>query len=122
MDFNAVMSEVVKLMAPHQGYPGDVANPPAHVAAVVTYPALALQQHCIYYVYFGYDDDPATGSLTIVSGGRPLFGPIPVTSGGAGFFPISKKGLRNEAMVITLAASGDAAVSGHLSIGNHWSE
>lgn len=120
MEWSLITGEAAKAQAPHQGFPGDVSNPAANVAAIVTYAAMVGRTHCIQGIYFAYDDTPAASLLQVVAGGRVLFSCY-ITWHGMGFLPLTKKGLPGEAMVITLPAGG-VGISGSLSIGNHWTE
>jgi hypothetical protein len=96
--------------------------PAADTAAVVTLAAAGEGvSHVITGIYFGYDDTPTGGSLTVTDGGSTVF-QIPVTAAGAGFIPFDPplKGTANSEVVVTLAAGG-GSVSGAVNV-NCWTE
>lgn len=104
------------------GSASDISTPGANTAAVVTYNAVAGERHVITGVAWSYDGGaPTTGNISITDGGNTIFS-VDITSEGTGFipFPKPKSGRVGQTMIITLAAS--AAITGKLSILNHWTE
>jgi len=100
----------------------DMNAPAVNTAAVVTYGAVAGQRHYITGVAWSYYGGiPTAGNLTITDAGATVFN-IDINEEGPGFFtfPIAKRSAAvNTIMAITLTAAG-AAVTGKLSILNHW--
>lgn len=92
-------------------------NPAANTAAVVTVAGSASNTHRLHRIDWGYDANPAGGSVQVSVGGSVVWGPIPITTGGPGFqdFRAPIEGDLNEALVVTLAAGG-GSVSGALAI------
>lgn len=106
---------------PVAGAAADVHAPAVNTAAIVTYALVAGQQHYITGVAWSYYGGiPTGGNLTITDGGAVVFN-VDVNEEGPGFFtfPRPKSAGVGNAMVITLTAGG-AAVTGKVSILNHW--
>jgi hypothetical protein len=102
----------------------DVSAPAANTAAVVTYAAEAGRAHVVSGIVWSYQGgDPTGGNLKIEDGAGVVVFNVDITTEGAGFFPfpVPKRGTKNTAYIITLAAGG-ASVVGKLSILNHWTE
>lgn len=93
--------------------------PADNTAAVVTYAAVAGQQHYLHGIYWSYDAAiTAIGTVKVEDvSGTTVFGPLPIPSMGPGFFlfdpPIVSSAV-NTAMIVTLATGG-ALVQGVLS-------
>jgi hypothetical protein len=105
---------------------GDIHEPAANTAAVVTYIAASGLKHCISGVAWSYTGgDPVGGNLKIEDvSGTKVFS-VDITSQGPGviIFPRPKRSaVSGTAMIITLAAGGSAAITGKLSILGHWTE
>ena len=104
---------------------GDVHEPAANTAAVVTYTAAAAVKHVITGVAWSYVGGiPTGGNLKVedVSGTTVFSIDIDESGPGSHEFPKPKKSAAaNTAMIITLAAGG-AGVTGKLNITNHWTE
>ncbi len=102
---------------------GDVHEPAANTAAVVTYAAVAGKRHAITGVYWSYDGAPTGGNLIIEDGSGTTVFSIDITAAGPGYiiFPLAKAGSINTALIVTLAAAG-ASVTGKVSVMNHWIE
>lgn len=100
---------------------GDVHEPAANTAAVVTYAAATDRQHVISGVAWSYNAAPTGGSLKVENGAGTTVFIMGITAAGPGviLFPVPKAGATDTAMVVTLAAGG-AAVTGKLSVLNHW--
>jgi hypothetical protein len=125
--FNA--AQIAALIAAIQGggagilaVAGDVHEPAADTAAIVTYSGTAGVSHVISGIAFGYDIDPIGGLLTVTANAVVVF-TIPVTKSGAGFIPFTppKKSGVAHALVVTLAAGG-AGCTGKVSVLGHWTE
>jgi len=113
----------VSELAAVDGAAADVNAPAANTPAVVTYAGVVGAQHCISGVAWSYaGDDPTNGNLAVADGAVTIF-TMDITTEGAGFvmFPSPKRGRVATAMVVTLAAGG-AAVTGKVSVLNHWTE
>jgi len=101
----------------------DVHGPAANTAAIVTYAAAGAGVcHCISGIAYSYLGVP-TGSLKIEDGSGNVVFQLDTGIAGVGSFqfPRPKKGSPNTDMIITLGAGG-VAVTGKLSILNHWTE
>ena len=100
---------------------GDVHEPAANTAAVVTYAADASRGHVITGIAWSYSAAPTGGSLKVENGAGSTVFSVSVTAAGPGeyIFPVPKLGSVNTAMIITLAAGG-ASVTGKVSVLNHW--
>jgi hypothetical protein len=100
---------------------GDVHEPAANTAAVVTYALDAARQHVISGVAWSYNAAPTGGSLKIEDAAGNTVFIVSITAAGPGefIFPIPKAGTVNRALIVTLAAAG-AAVTGKVSVLNHW--
>jgi len=106
------------------GAAGDVNEPAANVAAVVTYVAAAGLRHVITGVAWSYYGGVPVGRITVQDAGATVF-VMDIADEGCGFvvFPVPKvSAVANTAMVITLSAAGVAGVTGKLSILGHWTE
>jgi hypothetical protein len=103
--------------------PGDVAAPAVNTAAVVTYGAVAGQSHAITGVAYSYNAAPTGGNLKIEDGAGTTVFSMDIVAAGPGvvLFNPAKIGTAGRAMIITLTAAG-AAVTGKISILNHWVE
>lgn len=102
----------------------DVAAPAVNTAAVVNYGAVAGQRHVITGIAWSYAGGvPAGGNLRVEDGaGNVVFNmDIAVQDSRVVTFPKPKKGSVNTAMIVTLAAGG-AAVTGKISVLNHYTE
>jgi hypothetical protein len=118
----ALLKGLTYNLAAKPGATGNVHEPAANTAAVVTLAAPgAGVSHCLALVAWSYDGDPTSGSLTITDGGSTVF-KVDITSGGPGFFMFTPplKGTANAAVVATLAAGG-GTVSGIVSL-HTWTE
>lgn len=105
------------------GVAGDVHQPAANTAAVVTYSATAGAKHAIGMIFASYSATPTGGLLTITDDGATIFalqiaaaGPVVVDLSD---YPIVAS-VANKAMVVTLAAGGGSVV-GALTV-RHWLE
>lgn len=109
-------------LSPKDASPSDVDEPAVNTDAVVTYAAVAGEQHVIGGVAWSYDAAPA-GSLTIEDGAGNTVFVISILSSGENFFlfPRPLRGTVNTAMIVSLTAGG-AAVTGKLSVLSHWTE
>lgn len=110
-------------ITPVPGTVADVDAPAVNVAAVVTYAAVAGQQHHITGVAWSYYGGiPTGGNLQITDAGGTVFD-IDINEEGPGFvtFPCPKLAGVGNAMVVTLTAAG-AAVTGKVSVLNHWTQ
>ena len=73
-------------------------------------------------IAWGYSATPTAGSIKVEDGsGTVIFGPVPITTAGPGFFPFAFKGSANAALIVTLAAGG-SGVSGVVSVISTWTE
>ena len=93
-----------------------------NAAAVVTIAADAEQVWVVDSIYFGFTADPAAAVLlTVAIGGSTVF-QIPITKGGAGVIPFRTAddeglyGAKNQAVVVTLEASGTGGTIGYLNV------
>lgn len=103
------------------GGPGTHCGTGNNANADINYGALLNQRHCIFGVAFGFDDYPtAAANLEVLMNGVITFR-IPVTTSGAGYFPVYRKTGKNQVMIVRLNAGG-AGVNGYVSICNHWTE
>ena len=103
---------------------GDVHAPASATAAVVTYAAAgAGVSHVISGIAYSYLGVPTSGNLKIEDGSGNVIFSIDTGIAGAGViaFPRPKKGSANTDMIITLG-SGGVAVTGKVSVLNHWTE
>jgi len=103
----------------------DVNAPAVNTAAVVTYVAIAGLRHVITGFTWSYVGGiPVGGNLLVedVAGTTVFTMDIPEEGAGVIVFPKPKRSAAvNTAMIVTLAAAG-AAVTGKLSILNHFTE
>ncbi len=104
---------------------GDVHAPAVNTAAVVTYTASAVLKHVITGMTWSYVGGiPVGGNLKIEDVSGTTVFTVDISEEGAGIivFPKPKKGAAiNTAMIVTLAAGG-AAVTGKVSVLNHYTE
>ena len=107
-----------------KGASGDVHEPAANTAAIVTYAAVAGVKHIITGIAWSYAGGIPSGSLKVEDVSGTTVFVMGITEEGAGVitFPRPKKAAAvNTAMIVTLAAAG-AAVTGKVSVLNHWTE
>lgn len=87
-----------------------------NVAAVVTYAALAGNQHHVFYVAWSYNAAPTGGKLTIDDDTTAVF-ELDITAAGPKQIALPPIiGTVGKKVVITLAAAG-AAVAGKVNVG-----
>lgn len=100
---------------------GDVNEPAANTAAVVTYTAVGSQKHVIGGVAWSYSAAPTGGGLIIEDGSGTTIYSISITAAGPGSMAFSpaKKGTAGTAMIVTLAAPGGTVV-GKVNVLSHW--
>jgi hypothetical protein len=99
-------------------------TPAVNVAAVVNYPAAAGLSHVITGAAWSYlGGIPVGGRLTITTTTEGAVFDIDIAEEGAGIvsFPSPKIAAVNDVMTITLTAGG-AAITGKVSVLNHWTE
>ena len=91
--------------------------------AIIDYPAAGQgYSHVIDGLAWSYSATPTNGSVRIEDGsGNIVFGPLPVTQAGPGFYQFSraKRGTPNTDLRVILA-NGGASVSGVISVLEHW--
>lgn len=102
---------------------GNVHEPAAATAAVVTYTAIQTGRHVLRSIAWSYSAAPAAGSLKIENGsGNTVFAVNIVNAGWDQIvFVEPVVGSTNTDLIITLA-SGGSGVTGKLSITNHTTE
>jgi hypothetical protein len=103
---------------PAQGATTDVSTPAANTAAVVTYAAAAsYKAHLLHGIYWSYSGVPTGGNVKVEDGSGNVIFSADITAAGPGFLPFNppRRGTKNRAMIITLAAGGDG-ISGKLSL------
>ncbi len=104
------------------GAAGNVHEPAANTAAVVTLAGVGAQRHNVTAVFWSYDAIPTAGSLTITDAGATVL-KVDIPNEGVGFLPF-KPPLQSTAvntdMVATLAGGG-AGISGIVSL-HAWTE
>jgi len=105
------------------GSTGNTHAPSSNTAAVITKTAAAAGiANVVSFIAWGYSGTPTAGSLKVEDGsGTVIFGPIPITAAGPGFFPVAIKGSAATALIVTLAAGG-SGVSGVVSVASAWTE
>jgi len=123
--YDTVSQRIKTAERPVEAASGDVHEPAANTAAVVTYAAVAAMKHVITGLAWSYAGGiPTNGNLKVEDvSGTTVFS-MDITEEGAGIitFPKPKKAAAiNTAMIITVAAGG-AAVTGKVSALNHWTE
>jgi hypothetical protein len=95
------------------GTPNDVAVSAAGAAAVLTYAAMANNQHNIEGVSWSYSANPQAGAFIQIEDGagnvvRKWF----ISTGGPGFMPVRVRNkLANTALILTASAGGGAILA-----------
>ena len=110
--------------APVAAASGDVHEPAANTAAVVTYAASSGLKHVITGIAWSYTGGIPSGSLKVEDVSGTTVFVMGITEEGAGIitFPKPKKAAAaNTAMIVTLAAGG-SGVTGKVSVLNYWTE
>lgn len=107
----------------HDVSTNDSATSSTNAAAVITYTAVPNYSHVITGIAFSYSGGTPAGSLKIEDGSGNVVFFIDITQSGAGFFPFTpaKKGTKNRALIITLAAGG-SGITGKVSVLSHWQQ
>lgn len=105
-----------------QARPEDVSAPTtANTPAVVHYPIVSNQSHCISGIAWSYvGGKTVDGNLSILDGAAVVFS-MDITSGGSGFLPFEpfKHGTYGNPITIMLTPGGHG-IKGKVSVLGHW--